>query len=166
MYSELLRRKKGKDRSPGWCSWQLSINYLKNCPLLQHAADPCSVHQGVVCSHPRSSPSDSQHPQVVKGPVVLFQPRPFVVLKVFNVLYHLKQQKQLQLRIVNSATLHVYTVLADHTNQEDIQVKKNKWQDFSGFSMTLPPQHSERARGQKSPWWWEESQLRRVPISS
>jgi hypothetical protein len=31
----------------------------------------------------------NQHPQVVKGAIVLFQPRPFVVVKVFNVLYHL-----------------------------------------------------------------------------
>lgn len=35
----------------------------------------------------------NQHPQIVEGTVVLFKPRPFVVVEVFNVLYHLKQKQ-------------------------------------------------------------------------
>lgn len=74
---------------------------FKICLLLQHAADPCSV----VCSCPNSFPSDSPQAQVVKGNVSLFKPRSLVVLEVFNVLYHLKQEEENPFRIGNEATL-------------------------------------------------------------
>lgn len=71
-------------------AWQLSEAVVDSGTLVSSNRDFWEVDRNSrVIQH--SHLILNQHPQVVKGTVILFKPRSFVVRKVFYVLYHLKQ---------------------------------------------------------------------------